>query len=381
MNQRERKFTRGFLLEADPLTQLSEPFAEWEAVARQLAKLTLSPHIRPILSHLPPFPTHLLQTRLAYERAMTMLAYMANLYVFAPNQTVATRLPRSLAVPFCQVAAHLERPPILSYASQSMYNWRRIDPNGPIAVGNLTLIQNFLGGMDEEWFVTLHINIEAVAGKALSLLLPAQTAVSQQDHHSLIDYLHQIARTLDEMAALLNRMPERCDPYIYYHRVRPFMFGWKGNPDIPGGMVYEGVEHFGDRPMAFRGETGAQSGIIPAIDAALCVSHEFDDMRAYLLEMRDYMPADDRRFVEALENGPSVRCFVKKHKTQYPSLREAYNHAVHRLQAFRQLHIEYAARYIIKPAEGEKKGDVGTGGTPFTVYLKKHIRETAAHLI
>ena len=27
-------------------------------------------------------------------------------------------------------------------------------------------------------------------------------------------------------------MPEKCDPYIYYHRVRPFIFGTKDNPDL-----------------------------------------------------------------------------------------------------------------------------------------------------
>lgn len=363
------------------MPQLPPPFEAWESVARQLAKLALSSHIRTAIERLPPFPADLLQTRREFERAMTMLAYMGNLYVFAPHHRVATRLPRNLAVPWCAVADHLGRPPMLSYASQSMYNWRRIDPAGPIAVGNLTLIQNFLGGMDEEWFVTLHINIEAVAGKALSLLRPLQTAVVQHDTLSLTDYLHQIARTLDEMGALLDRMPERCDPYIYYHRVRPFMFGWKDNPDIPGGMIYEGVDRFGNKPVEYRGETGAQSGIIPAIDAVLGIVHEFDKMRAYLLEMRDYMPVDDRAVVEQLERGPSLRRLVETHKQSIPMLRSAYNHAVQRLQAFRQLHIEYAARYIIKPAQGEKKGDVGTGGTPFTVYLKKHVRETADHLI
>lgn len=37
--------------------------------------------------------------------------------------------------------------------------------------------------------------------------------------------------------------------------------------------------------------------------------------------------------------------------------------------------------YIIKPAQGAKQGEVGTSGTPVTVYLKKHIQETKNHLL
>ena len=53
-------------------------------------------------------------------------------------------------------------------------------------------------------------------------------------------------------------------------------------------MVYEGVDAFGGRPQLFRGETGAQSGVVPALDAALGVPHAADPLRTYLMEMRDY---------------------------------------------------------------------------------------------
>ncbi|MEZ4710854.1 MAG: hypothetical protein R3A44_26890 [Caldilineaceae bacterium] len=378
---RARDFERGFLPTPDPLRRLPAPFAAWEAVASELSKLALSQHLRPTIAALPPFPIEALQSHAEYERAMTMLAYMASMYTFAPEQPVATRLPAALAVPWVPVARHLGRPPILSYATQALYNWRRIEPRGPIAVGNLTLNQNFLGGMDEEWFVTIHINIEAEAGRALSVLLPLQDAVTTRNMATIEDYLAQVADTLQTMHDLLSRMPERCDPHIYYHRVRPYMFGWKDNPLLPDGMIYEGVAEFGGRPQQFRGETGAQSSIIYAIDAALGIAHEFDAMRAYLLEMRDYMPVQDRAFIEALEHGPSLREFVKQERSNHPHLAVAYNHCVEKLHQFRQLHIEYAALYVLKPGQGSSQGAVGTGGTPFTVYLKKHIKETSEHLL
>ena len=40
--------------------------------------------------------------------------------------------------------------------------------------------------------------------------------------------------------ATLGRMGEKCDPAIYYQRVRLPMSGWRNNPALPGGLVYEG---------------------------------------------------------------------------------------------------------------------------------------------
>lgn len=382
MNQHNaRNFTNGFLPLEDPLLRLPSAFDAWEEVAHALPKLNLSTYLRATVNDLPPCPVDQLQTTRERERAMTLLAFLANSYVFAPDQPVATCLPANLARAWVAVAKRLGRPPMLTYASHALYNWRRLDPTGPIALGNLTLIQNFLGGMDEEWFTTVHINIEAAAGRGLAVLLPAQAAVEQDNATALAGCLNEMAVTLQTLHDLLSRMPERCDPHIYYHRVRPWIFGWKDNPLLPGGMIYSGVAEWGDEPQQFRGETGAQSSVIYAFDAALGITHEFDAMRAYLLEMRDYMPVQDRAFIETVERGPALRAYVAAHKGTKPWLCDAYNACLEKLQQFRQLHIEYAALYIIKPAQGAKQGEVGTGGTPFTVYLKKHIQETQNHLL
>lgn len=376
-----RDFTHGFLPSEDPLTRLSEPFDDWEQTGDVLHKLALSRHIRPVVEDLPPFPLDRLETLAEHERAMSLLSFLANMYVFAPDHPVATAIPKNLALAWHGVASRLGRPPMLTYASQVMFNWRRFDRRGPVAVGNLHMIQNFLGGMDEEWFVTIHVHIEAVAGRALAVLIPGQKAVSRGEVETVIRCLETVTGTLHEMRTILERMTERCDPNTYYHRVRPYMFGWKNNPELPGGMVYSGVEAYEGRPRQFRGETGAQSAVIYAVDGFLGIEHGFDEMRAYLMEMRDYMPVQDRRFIEAVERGPSARAFALERGNDLPELGEAYNAAVEALYEFRRLHIEYAALYVLKPGQRENKGHVGTGGTPFTVYLKKHIDETLAHRI
>lgn len=41
------------------------------------------------------------------------------------------------------------------------------------------------------------------------------------------------------MRDALSRMPVGCHPLIFYQRVRPFLSGWKANPTLPDGVLYE----------------------------------------------------------------------------------------------------------------------------------------------
>jgi indoleamine 2,3-dioxygenase len=146
---------------------------------------------------------------------------------------------------------------------------------------------------------------------------------------------------------------------------------------------YDGVEAYGGAPQQFRGETGAQSSIIPALDAVLGITHKNDPLRPYLMEMRDYMPREHRAFIATLEQGPAVREYVLAHRDTEPALREAYNACVHWITEFRTKHLEYAARYIHQQSQHgmDNPTNVGTGGTPFMPYLKKHRDETLEHLL
>src|SRR5262249_46750059 len=147
----------------------------------------------------------------------------------------------------------------------------------------------------------------------------------------------------------LKRMPERCDPYIYYHRVRPYIHGWKNHPDLPNGVTYQGVSAYGLEPQQFRGETGAQSAIVPSLDAMLGVWHKDDILGAYLMEMRTYMPPAHRAFIESLEARGSVRLFVQR--SGRARLIGLYNACIEGLERFRSLHLEYAAAYIFRQAQ------------------------------
>lgn len=373
---------RGFLPENDPLEHLPEAFSAWEHAARTLPKLLVAAKARHAIEHLPVFDTAKLQNEAQIERAMQILSYLGHAYVWGQNKPPVS-IPAVLAKPWYEVAKKLNRPPVLSYASYALNNWKRIDPQGPLDLGNIVLMQNFLGGIDEEWFILIHVAIEAKAASALNGCLDAINHIQHNDIPNTCRALQEIETSLANMCETLDRMPERCDPYIYYTRVRPYIHGWKNHPAYPVGLIYSGVEEYKEQPQAFRGETGAQSTIIPTLDGLLGITHTHDELYTYLQEMRIYMPPAHRNFVEYVEQNSTLRLFVQTHMATHPELKTLYNSCVGLINRFRQTHLGYAASYIQKQhqASAGNPTAIGTGGTPFMAYLKKHQDETSAFLL
>jgi indoleamine 2,3-dioxygenase len=373
---------RGFLPKTDPLERLPEKFVLWEQLAESLPKLLVAGKVLQTFDPIPVIDTSTLQSLEELERAMLLLSFFGHAYIWG-NQTPENHLPAAIAIPWYEVAKKLHRPPILSYASYALNNWRRIDKQGPIELGNIVLLQNFLGGMDEEWFVLVHIDIEMKAAPALNHFFAAQQAVQENKRKELTQYLELFVEALEHMCHTLARMTEQCDPYIYYHRVRPYIHGWKDNPALSQGVIYQGVDAFAHKPQLFRGETGAQSSIIPSFDALLGIEHHQDPLRIYLAEMRDYMPEEHRQFLAHVEKKGAIRQYVIDHCDEAPLLRDCYNHCLNLISRFRQTHLRFAAHYIQKQSQRSLANptDTGTGGTPFMEYLRKHKDETLGFLI
>jgi indoleamine 2,3-dioxygenase len=366
---------RGFLPPQDPLAFLPKPFETWEEVTQRLPKFLASDQLHRTITDLPPFPLEEIHDRRELERAMVLLSYLGHAYVWGGPRP-ETVLPARLAMPWYEVAGRLGRPPVLSYSSYALHNFFRLDPLSEIECGNIALIQNFLGGLDEEWFILIHVDIERKAAPAMALLHGCLDAAEAGQIEELETRLVQVETSLRSMQATMLRMPEHCDPYIYYQRVRPYIHGWKNHPDLPNGLIYEGVAAYSGRPQQFRGETGAQSSIVPSLDAMLGVTHQRDALSLYLQEMRTYMPPAHRAFIESLEARPSLRGFVQR--CGRSSLTLIFNACTEAVENFRSLHLEYAAKYIFHQAQTDSKNPhaVGTGGTPFMEYLKKHRDET-----
>lgn len=365
----------GYMQTSDPVVSLGAANSAWDALARDLPKHLMGTGFRERVKAMPAFDITALSSEGETRRAMLALSYIGQAYQWCENDA-AHSLPAVLAQPWYAVGKLVGRPPILSYSSYSIDNWRRLDPRGPVECGNIALLQCFLGGQDEEWFIIIHIDIEKKAGRALQAIVDAQNAVGDNEADRLDAALYELSEGIKAMYDVLARMPEKCDPYVYFHRVRPYIFGWKNNPALPNGVVYEGVDELGGQGMKYRGETGAQSSIVPALDGALGIEHERDELRDYLMEMRDYMPPTHVRFIEAVEQGPSIRSYVKTLGRTRTT--ELFNRSVELLADFRAMHLQYASTYIFAQAQKTpgNPSAVGTGGTPFIPYLRKHRDET-----
>ena len=95
------------------------------------------------------------------------------------------------------------------------------------------------------------------------------------------------------------------------------------------------------------GETGAQSSLIPSLDACLGIATDAgaagDALVPYLRQMRGYMPSQHANFVTKLEAGSQVRACAAASTS--PRLVKGYNEAVQALHRFRGLHMSLA--YVV----------------------------------
>ncbi len=312
--------------------------------------------------------------------AMVHYSFLVQAYVWGESEPPPS-LPANLARPIVAFADRLGQAPLLPYSAYVLDNWARLDKAGPITLENIRMVQNFYGGADENWFVMVHVAIEAEAGVLLDDAVRLVAAAEGGDAAEAERLLVEMNAVWERIYGHFSRMSERCDPYIYFQRVRPYIHGWANNPALGDGLVYEGVQRFEGRPQAYRGQTGSQSSIVPAMDALFGVGHSDDPLKRFLDELHHYRPVLHRRFVEDLAARSQVRAFVEGSASA--ELKDAFNACLEQVARFRTLHLEYAASYINKQM-GSLKGndpDVGTGGTPFMKYLKKHRDENRAQLV
>ena len=372
----------------DPVAALPDDFAAWEEVAAELPKL-LAQHGARACARRDAAPRRRARSRDGPElrRAMLLLSYFGHAYVWQGPE-VSARLPRSIAVPWHAVARRLGRPPVLSYASYALDNWRRLDPAGPIALGNIALLQNFLGGIDEEWFILVHVEIEARAAPALDAIPRAQRAVAAGDLERLTVELRadrRVARGDGRGAGAHARRLRSLHLLPARAAVHPRLEG----PSAARSR----------RGLRRRRRVSRRGPALPRRDRRA----ERDRARARRVARRRArrrsaapLPARDARLHDAraarVPRPPSsagprcASCCALAGGDGAPAAAEAvelYDRSVTALAAFRGQHLDYADRYIHRQASTGPGNPTtrGTGGTPFMAYLRKHLDETLAHRI
>lgn len=355
---------RGFLPERDPLRAFppGSELAVLDEIGRDLPSLLHNPAFRSYARRLriPEWPENepreeaLPALRLYYVR----LGFLASAYVNQVSQPKVDVLPRNLAIPLCKACALLERPPILSYDGYALYNWKRFDPNGPIALGNIDTLQNFVHLYDEHWFILVHVEIEAIAAGILAATDRSARAVEARDAPALDSALREVANSVWKQVAVLRRIPEKMDSTLYHRTFRPYIRFFEN-------IVYEGVAR---APMNFRGETGAQGSVMPALVAFMKIPHRQSALTDHLADMRCFMPPAHRQLLAEIEAMPSVRELADRH---------VYNDILEAMATFREVHYSWAQEYINRWVEDPR----GTGGTPYMVWLRQLIEETRLHQV
>ncbi|KAJ5584186.1 Indoleamine 2-3-dioxygenase [Penicillium hispanicum] len=396
----------GFLPVDLPLQQLPNSYyAPWENLAVRLPSLIQMGQIRSLIDDLPTLDTTLLQTEPEWRRAYTILGFLAHAYVWGgekPRDHLQV-LPPCISKPFLEVAAHFELPPCATYAGLTLWNYTSTTPDADISdPDNVSLVTSFTGTKDEEWFIVISVAIEENGGKLVSLMLDAIAAATAHDVARLTALLYRFTDGLQEVNTTLKRMYEKCSPSVFFHQLRPFLAGSKNMAaaGLPHGVFYDVGEGQGEWHQ-YSGGSNAQSSLIQMFDIFLGVNHSATgDIRpsgtGYIQEMRRYMPAPHRRFLETLSSLSNIRACVMSSQAESP-LKEAYNAAVLMLSAFRETHIQIVTRYIVMEARSQTpsqratdrvnlatassqvkglqektpSGLYGTGGTSLIPFLKQ----------
>ena len=372
----EAKFrSRGFLPQHDPLTRFpyDSEFSVLDEIGRDLPSLLQDRGFRRYARSLeiPLWPegrvqaNDLPQLQLYYLR----VGFLASAYINQVGEEPSRVLPSNLAVPLCRACKLLNRPPILSYDGYALYNWKRFQPNQPIALGNIDTLQNFVHLYDEHWFILVHVEIEANAARILDAVATSQAVMDANASSLVDDAVGKIAGAVADQVGVLRRIPEKMSPALYYKTFRPYIRFFEDveyEAEVPGGRVAAGSA--ARLRMNFRGETGAQSSIMPLLVAFMKIPHRPSMLTNHLIDMRNYMPAEHRRLLEIVESMPSVRGFASK---------QNYNAVLDAMAEFRSVHYGWAQEYINRWTDDPR----GTGGTPYMKWLKQLIDETLAFKI
>ncbi|KAH4074964.1 hypothetical protein HBI38_020710 [Parastagonospora nodorum] len=389
----------GFLPAEIPLSRLPQSYYQpWECIIEEIPSLIETQTIRHRVDKLSILSTSFLSTEAEWQRAYSMLALIAQGYIWAGPEP-SERLPPAITVPFLKAAAHLEVNPIATYASYNLWNWRPLEEDLDITnPDNLVALQTASGSDDESWFFIISNAMEARAGPMIETMLAAIDAVDMDNRETVIDSLKSFRSSMEDIGGLVERMDERCNPQRFYHEIRPFLAGSMGMEaaGLPEGVFYDEGDGKGSW-RKYRGGSNGQSSLLQFCDAVLSVNHA--RCSGFHAEMRLYMPGPHARFLNDIESIANIRSYVDSHRDD-TELLSAFNEAVSALSGFRDKHIALVTRYIIipsrmpKPAsaidrrdiasastklakeEPQTKELVGTGGTKLIPFLRTSRDET-----
>ncbi|XP_022426986.1 indoleamine 2,3-dioxygenase 2 isoform X2 [Delphinapterus leucas] len=409
----------GFLL-PNPLKELPDHYRPWMEIANRLPHLIGSHQLRAQVNEMPLLNCQFLTGYREQRLAHLVLSFITMGYVWQDGEAQPKEvLPRTLALPLVEVSRNLGLPPILLHSDVVLANWATRNPGRknpgfvsyfvirdvhiyyPIygakegvnlnTSSKITVPRSFLsthsenigadpwksGGESLRGFILVTVLVEKAAVPGIKALVQAVNAVLLPSPDSLLQALQQLRLSIQDITRSLGQMHDYVDPDIFYAVIRIFFSGWKDNPAMPAGLLYEGVSK---EPLHYSGASAAQSTVLHAFDEFLGVRHS-KESADFLHRMRDYMPPSHRAFIEEIHSAPSLRDHILSSGNS--QLLTAYNQCVEALAALRSYHLAMVTKYLITAApkaKGRKTSHLpgppqaleerGTGGTAVVRFLK-----------
>lgn len=416
----------GFLDDRLPLTRLSsKKYIKWEEIVAELPSLLQEgSKVRSVIDGLDVLDLDdtILGDVRELRRAYSILGFMAHAYIWASG-TPRDVLPECIARPLLETADILGVPPLATYSSLVLWNFKLADKckkteTGCLDLENITTINTFTGTVDESWFYLVSVRFEKIGSACLKHGLQMLRAIRRGDKEDaavidavVIDGLKNLAATIERLSKTLMEMELKCEPDVFYFKIRPFLAGWTNmsHMGLPQGVKYGAEGQY----QIFSGGSNAQSSLIQTLDILLGVKHTANAAHSstgnnkinYLDEMKKYMPREHREFLYHLESVCNIREYVSLDPSNQP-LQEAYGRCISMLKIFRDNHIQIVTKYIILPSNSKQHGSnkpgilspiepntkisdcsrskaassktIGTGGTRLMPFLKQCRDETVA---
>lgn len=136
---------------------------------------------------------------------------------------------------------------------------------------------------------------------------------------------------------------------------------------FPNGVVYEGC--FENKPVDFRGESGANDSIIPLCDNLCQVPMPKNPLTDILREFRSYRPESQRSILTWTESKATELNTRQWFMNAGLDITVKYIQLLNHIRSFRWRHWMFAREYIIK----RSKYPVATGGSPIVTWLPNQL--------
>ena len=278
-----------------------------------------------------------------------------------------TVLPSQIAEPFVIVSKKLDVYPFMDYHyAYSLGNFVKIDNSKGYEWENLAMAAKFSGMDDERGFIMLHVDINQHSPELIGSILDYLKADEEKSVNLSLSKCLSAMKKINERRQIM----WQASRWKHYNDFRVFIMGIKGNDEIFGdGVIYEGVS---DKPVQYRGQTGAQDNIIPTADIFTGVIGYYptNDLTKYLLDLRSYRPKCIQNFLSDIKDEMG-------NNRLFNNLKESENEEgfclllqiLDEIYYFRNGHWQFVQKYIMANTKYAK----ATGGTPIISWIPNQI--------